>query len=97
MGDVVGQTKLRVDGLEKVTGQARFLADLSLGRMAHARILRSTHAHTRIRRLDVSRTRSVPGVKAVVTGSDCPDRIGHAIRDQYPIARDKVCYWGETR
>jgi carbon-monoxide dehydrogenase large subunit len=95
MGDVVGRTKLRVDGLEKVTGQARFLADLSLGRTAHARILRSTHAHASIRQLDVSRARSAPGVRAVVTGSDCPDRIGHAICDQYPIARDKVRYWGE--
>jgi len=95
MRDVVGRTKLRVDGLEKVTGQARFLADLSLGRTAHVRILRSTQAHARIRRLDVNSARSVPGVKAVVTGSDCPDRIGHAIRDQYPIARDKVRYWGE--
>ncbi len=95
MGDVVGRTKLRVDGLEKVTGQARFLADLSLGRTAHARILRSTYAHASIRQLDVSRARSAPGVRAVVTGSDCPGRIGHAIRDQYPIARDKVRYWGE--
>ena len=95
MGDVVGRTKLRVDGLEKVTGQARFLADLSLGRTAHARILRSTQAHADIRKLDVSRARSTPGVKAVVTSSNCPDRIGHAIRDQYPIARDKVRYWGE--
>jgi len=62
MGDVVGRTNLRVDGLEKVTGQARFLADLSLGRTAHAWILRSTQAHARIRRLEVGRARSVPGV-----------------------------------
>lgn len=95
MGEVVGRTELRVDGSDKVTGQARFLADLSLGRIAHARVLRSTQAHARIRRLDVSRALALPGVKAVVTGNDCPDRIGHAIRDQYPIARDKVRYWGE--
>lgn len=95
MGEVVGRAKRRVDGLDKVTGQARFLSDLSLGRVAHARVLRSTQAHARIRRLDVSRARSAPGVKAVVTGSDCPDRIGHALRDQYPLARDKVRYWGE--
>ena len=95
MGEVVGRTELRVDGLEKVTGRARFLSDLSLGRKAFARVLRSMHAHARIRQLDTSRALSAPGVKAVVTGSDCPDRIGHAIRDQYPIARDKVRYWGE--
>lgn len=95
MGEVVGRTKLRVDGLDKVTGQARFLADLSLGRTAHVRALRSTRAHARIKRLDVSRARVAPGVKAVITGLDCPNRIGHALRDQYPIARDKVRYWGE--
>ncbi|GAB4532661.1 MAG: xanthine dehydrogenase family protein molybdopterin-binding subunit [Anaerolineae bacterium] len=95
MGEAVGRTKLRVDGLDKVTGQARFLADLSLGRTTHARVLRATCAHAYIRRLDTSRARTAPGVKAVVTGDDCPGRIGHAIRDQYPIARDKVRYWGE--
>jgi len=95
MGEVVGRTKLRVDGLDKVTGQAQFLADLSLGRTAHARVLRSPQAHARILRLETSRARTAPGVRAVVTGEDCPDRIGHAIRDQYPIARDKVRYWGE--
>lgn len=95
MGEVIGQAQSRVDGLEKVTGQAKFLADLSLGRVAHTRVLRSTQAHAHIRQLDASRARSAPGVKAVVTGRDCPDRIGHAIQDQYPIARDKVRYWGE--
>jgi len=95
MGEVVGRTEFRVDGLDKVTGRAKFLADLSLGRVAHARVLRSTQAHARLQRLDVSRALATPGVKAVVTGADCPDRIGHAIRDQYPIARDKVRYWGE--
>jgi CO/xanthine dehydrogenase Mo-binding subunit len=95
MEKVVGQTKLRVDGLDKVTGQAQFLADLSLGRVAHARVLRSMQAHARIGRLEVGRARAAPGVKAVITGGDCPDRIGHAIRDQYPIARDKVRFWGE--
>jgi len=95
MGEVIGRTSSRVDGLDKVTGQARFLADLSLGRVAHARVLRSTQAHATIRRLDVSRARLAPGVRAVVSGDDCPGRIGHAIKDQYPIARDKVRYWGE--
>lgn len=95
MVEVVGQTKLRVDGLDKVSGQARFLADLSLGRTAHVRLLRSTRAHAHIRRLVVRHALSAPGIKAVVTGKDCPDRIGHALKDQYPIARDKVRYWGE--
>jgi len=92
---VVGQELQRVDGWEKVTGQARFTADLSLGRAYHARVLRSREAHAFIRHLDVSQAMAAPGVKAVITGADCPGRIGQAIRDQYPIARDKVRYWGE--
>jgi len=95
MGEVIGQDKQRVDGWEKVTGQARFTADLNLGRFYYARTLRSTHAHAAIRSLDISTALTVPGVRAVVTGEDCPKRIGHAIQDQYPIARDKVRYRGE--
>lgn len=92
---VVGQELRRVDAWEKVTGQAIFTADLSLGRAYHARVLRSREAHAFIRQIDVSQARIAPGVKAIVTGADCPGRIGQGIRDQYPIARDKVRYWGE--
>ncbi len=95
MGKVVGQNEQRVDGWEKVSGQARFAADLSLGRVLHARVLRSSEAHAYIRRLDVSRARAAPGVKAVVTSDDYPAQIGHAIRDHHPIAHRKVRYWGE--
>jgi len=95
MGEVIGQDKQRVDGLEKVTGQASFAADINLGRAYYARVLRSTYAHAYIRKLDTSLAFASPGVRAIVTGDDCPKRIGHAIQDQYPIARDKVRYWGE--
>jgi len=95
MSESIGKPHTRVDGYEKVTGQARFIADLNQGRVLHARVVRSTQAHARIRRLDTRRALAVPGVKAVVTGESWPKRIGHAIADQYPIARDKVRYWGE--
>jgi CO/xanthine dehydrogenase Mo-binding subunit len=91
----VGKSQPRVDGYEKVNGQAHFVADLNLGRMLHARVVRSTHAHARIRGLDTSRALALPGVKTIVSGQDCSRRIGHAISDQYPIAREKVRYWGE--
>ena len=91
----VGQSQPRVDGFEKVIGQAQFVADLKLGRMLQARVVRSTYAHAKIRSLDTRRALALPGVKAVVVGEACPRRIGHAIADQYPIARDKVRYWGE--
>ncbi|APC09365.1 xanthine dehydrogenase family protein molybdopterin-binding subunit [Neomoorella thermoacetica] len=92
---VVGQEVLRSDGIDKVTGQAKFVADIFLPGMLYASILRSTHAHARILRVDTSRAMAVPGVKAVVTGDDFTRRIGVCITDQYPLARDKVRFMGE--
>ncbi|HHY94865.1 MAG TPA: xanthine dehydrogenase family protein molybdopterin-binding subunit [Firmicutes bacterium] len=91
----IGTGVRRVDGLEKVTGQARFVADMLLPGMLHARVVRSPHAHARIVSIDVSRALALPGVKAVVTGEDCPDRIGVCIKDQWPLARFKVRFTGE--
>lgn len=91
----VGTSQPRVDGYEKVTGQARFVADLNPGRVLKARVARSTHAHARILGIDSSKALAQPGVKAVITGQDVPRRIGHAIADQWVIARDKVRFWGE--
>lgn len=91
----VGQSRLRVDGYEKVTGQAQFVADLNFGRMLHARLVRSKVAHARLLNVDASRALALPGVRAVVTGEACRRKIGHAIVDQYPLAREKVRYWGE--
>ncbi len=59
------------------------------------RVVRATQPHAFIQGLKTNRALTVPGVKAVVTGDACPSRIGHAIQDQFPIAREKVRYWGE--
>lgn len=95
MDEYIGKSYPRVDGYEKVTGQAKFVDDMNLGRVLHARVVRSTQAHARIIRLDIQNVRQLPGVRAVITGDHCPKRIGHALADQYPLARDKVRYWGE--
>jgi carbon-monoxide dehydrogenase large subunit len=95
MGKVVGQNEPRVDGWEKVSGHAKFAADLHLGRLFHARVLRATEAHAYIRSLDTERARTAPGVRAVVSSADYPRQIGHAIRDHHPLAYEKVRYWGE--
>ncbi len=95
MVPAVGNNYKRIDGLEKVNGLAKFTADLNPGRRVVARILRSTQAHARILSINAQKALQMPGVRAVVTGADCPKRIGHAVQDQYPIARDKVRYWGE--
>jgi carbon-monoxide dehydrogenase large subunit len=95
MIEPVGRSEARVDGYEKVTGQAVFIADLNQGRVLHARIVRSTQAHAVLKRVDASRARALPGVKAVLTGEACKRRVGFAMADQYPIARGKVRYYGE--
>jgi CO/xanthine dehydrogenase Mo-binding subunit len=91
----VGTSQPRVDGFEKVVGRAGFIDDLNLGRVLHARIARSTEAHAIIRSVNIKNAAAVPGIKTIVTGEACPGRIGHAIADQYPIAKKKVRYWGE--
>ena len=67
---VVGTRPLRPDGIDKVTGRARFGADMSAPGMLIGRVLRSPHAHARIRSIDTSKAEALSGVKAVVTRAD---------------------------
>src|SRR5688500_821908 len=68
---IIGHSVRRTDALEKVTGRARYLSDLELPGMAHARLLRSPFAAARIVRIDgVERARAVPGVYAVLSAQD---------------------------
>jgi CO/xanthine dehydrogenase Mo-binding subunit len=69
---VIGTRPVRPDGVDKVTGRAVYGADVNLPRMLHAKILRSPHAHARIRSIDASEALALPGVHAVITGADMP-------------------------
>ncbi|MBI2988132.1 MAG: molybdopterin-dependent oxidoreductase [Deltaproteobacteria bacterium] len=69
---VVGRSHPRVDGLEKVTGAARFSPDVKLPRMIVGKILRSPHPHAKILHINASRALRLPGIKAVVTAEDTP-------------------------
>jgi len=69
----VGTRPVRPDGVEKVTGKAVFGPDFSVAGMLYGAILRSPHAHARIRGIDTRKAAALPGVKAVVTGADFPD------------------------
>ena len=92
----VGTRTIRPDGMDKVTGRARFGADFSLPGQLIGRVLRSPHPHARIVHLDVSAARRVPGVHAVLTGADLPrGLVGIRIRDMPLLARDRVRYIGE--
>ena len=68
--NVVGTRPARHDGFDKVTGAARFGADLNLPNMLHGKVLRSPHAHARIRSIDTSKAEALPGVMAVATAKD---------------------------
>jgi 4-hydroxybenzoyl-CoA reductase subunit alpha len=94
---VAGRSRPLLDGVEKVTGRARYTADLAAGEALAGGILRSPHAHAEIVRIDASRARAVPGVRAVLTGRDCPVAYGilPIAHNEYPIALDRVRYWGE--
>src|SRR6266571_4715017 len=93
---VVGQRLTRVDGQEKVTGQAEYVADLVLPGMLWGAILRSPYPHARILNVDVSRALRMRGVRGVVTAADTPGRAwGVFVKDQPVLANDKVRYVGE--
>src|SRR5262245_57709773 len=70
---VVGTRPLRPDGSDKVTGKARFGADIYMPGMLYGLVLRSPHAHARIKRIDAANALALDGVKAVLTSSDLPD------------------------
>ena len=68
--DVIGTRPIRHDGADKVTGRALYGADFYTTGLLHCKVLRSPHAHARIKRLDTSKAEAHPGVKAVLTASD---------------------------
>src|ERR1700722_12603854 len=103
----VGTRPVRPDGVPKVTGLAQYGADLAMPGMLVGRILRSPHAHARIRSIDTAKAAALPGVKAVVTCADFPEQkfeyVGpervavnfwHVTRNI--MAREKVLYEGHA-
>ncbi|PYB75124.1 xanthine dehydrogenase family protein molybdopterin-binding subunit [Rhizobium wuzhouense] len=69
----VGTRPIRPDGVDKVTGRARYGADFNMPGQLVGRILRSPHAHAIIRKIDTSKAEQLAGVKAVLTAADLPD------------------------
>src|SRR5579862_8817935 len=70
---VIGTRPIRHDGEDKVTGRAVYGADVQLPGMIYGRVLRSPHAHARIKSIRTERAEALEGVKAVVTAADLPD------------------------
>jgi len=71
---VIGTRPIRHDGYDKVTGRAKYGADVRLTGMLYGAVLRSPHAHAKIKKIDTSAAEKLPGVRAVVTSADLPDQ-----------------------
>jgi CO/xanthine dehydrogenase Mo-binding subunit len=91
----IGKDVVRPDAVDKVTGKAVFVDDISLPHMLHAAILRPARAHARILSIDTTPAQACQGVVRVVTGAGCTLRYGDNIRDLTPMAVDKVRHIGE--
>ena len=106
--DVVGTRPIRHDGADKVTGRARYSADSFPVGYLHGRVLRSPHAHARIKSIDTSKALAYPGVKSVMTGSDLPEvsaeiadleegaAVNYGFYTRNVMAREKALYVGHA-
>ena len=103
--NVIGSRPIRHDGVDKVTGAAKYGADTRLPGMLHGAIKRSPHAHARIVAIDTRRAAALPGVTAVMTAADLPavsheivemgeDAVAQDYLSANIMARDKVLFHG---
>jgi CO/xanthine dehydrogenase Mo-binding subunit len=93
---VVGSAVIRAEGADKVMGRTLYAADVNLPGALWGKILRSSHPHARIRSMDVTKARKVPGVKAVIIGEDTRGHyIGKQIRDMPVLCWDTVRFVGD--
>src|SRR6185503_17075362 len=104
---VVGTRPLRPDGVDKVTGRAKFGADLHVANMLVGKVLRSPHAHARIKSIDTSKALALQGVKAVITAGDLSDlpsefipagemMVNYRDMTRNIMAREKALYEGHA-
>src|SRR3954452_16663709 len=97
VSSVIGTSVPRTEGASKATGGATYTADVMLPGTLWAKVLRSPYPHARIVRIDVSRARALPGVRAVLTNADLPPdtRIGRRMRDLWVLANERVRFVGD--
>src|SRR5579872_3107115 len=104
---VIGTRPIRHDGIEKVTGRAKYGADYSFPGMLYGKVLRSPHAHARLLAIRTEKAAALPGVKAIITGADLPEipgttaMMGELVVNTHYLslnvmARGKVLYDGHA-
>jgi len=93
----IGARVAKIDGAVKADGSGLYADDLSFPRMLHAKLLRSPHAHARIRGIDVGAALAHPGVVATLVGAEMPERYGVIpwTQDETALAVDKVRFVGD--
>ena len=96
MTATLAPTLIRQDGRDKVTGSGRYAADLTVTGMLHGALRVADLPHARIRRIDTTAARALPGVHAVITAADVPEvRYGAFLKDRTLFARDVVRWEGD--
>ena len=94
--DILETPEWRVEGRDKVTGAARYAADITRPGMLHAAFVGSPFPHARVASVDVEAARKMPGVRAVLTGADVrPARFGRRLQDWPVLAWDRVRFIGD--
>src|SRR5438309_1753963 len=104
---VIGTRPIRHDGVDKVTGRAKYGADIHVSGLIYGVVLRSPHAHAKIKRIDTSRAEALPGVRAVATAADLPPQGDRMVElgegsvnmrhlSANVLAHDKVLYKGHA-
>ena len=92
----VGVSIDRVDGIKKVTGQAKYVDDMKMARMLYAQVKRSPYAHAKILSIDTSEAEKLPGVKSVITGEYYKKRGGLYLEDKNFLAVGTAKFRGEA-
>ncbi len=94
---IIGTPRPKIDAFGKVTGRALYADDIMLPRMLYGRLIRSPHPHARILSIDTRRALELPGVIAIITGEDLPQKYGilPSSQDEYALAIGKVRYVGD--
>ena len=94
--DKVNKPIKRIDAYEKVTGKAKFGADLSFPNMLYGKVLRSKYPYAQILKVNTEKALAYPGVKAIITAEDIPNnKFGVIIQNQQVLAQERVLYIGD--
>lgn len=89
---VINQSKPRLDGIEKVTGKARYAADIYMENMLYAGVLKSPYTSAKVTSIDTTKAKEIAGVEAVITFNDMKKTISWA---SYRYLTDRICYQGD--